>query len=163
MTCLWHAVPIGIGATLVMDLWGVLRRPLFGLAPLDLRLLGRWIGHMPAGRFRHQAIHEALPVTGELGLGLATHYAIGIAFAGFLLLIAGPSWLRTPTPTAPILVGLATVLAPLLLMHPGMGAGIAAARTPRPWRARLQSLISHAVFGLGLYLSALATLPLRAP
>jgi len=32
-----------------------------------------------------------------------------------------------------------------------MGAGIAASRTPRPGAARLQSLVTHAVFGLGLY------------
>ena len=30
---------------------------------------------------------------------------------------------------------------------------IAASCTPRPWAARLQSLLSHAVFGLSLYLA----------
>lgn len=42
-------------------------------------------------------------------------------------------------------------------MQPGMGAGIAASRTPNPRAARLQSLVTHAVFGLGLYLAGLAT------
>jgi hypothetical protein len=36
-------------------------------------------------------------------------------------------------------------------MQPGMGAGIAASRTPRPAAARVQSLITHTVFGVGLY------------
>jgi len=47
----------------------------------------------------------------------------------------------------------ATVImdAPFFLMQPGMGAGIATSKTPRPNAARLQSLITHAVFGLGLY------------
>jgi len=31
------------------------------------------------------------------------------------------------------------------------GTGIAASRTPRPAAARLQSLVTHGVFGLGLY------------
>ena len=35
-----------------------------------------------------------------------------------------------------------------------MGAGIAASRTPRPNAARLQSLVTHAVFGLGLFATA---------
>jgi hypothetical protein len=35
-----------------------------------------------------------------------------------------------------------------------MGAGVAARRTPRPGAARLQSLVTHAVFGLGLYTAA---------
>jgi hypothetical protein len=37
------------------------------------------------------------------------------------------------------------------LMQPGMGAGIAASRMPRPSAARLQSLITHGIFGVGLY------------
>lgn len=39
-------------------------------------------------------------------------------------------------------------------MQPAMGAGIAAANTPTPWKNRLRSLANHAVFGLGLYLAA---------
>jgi hypothetical protein len=39
-------------------------------------------------------------------------------------------------------------------MQPGMGAGVAASRTPRPGAARMQSLVTHAVFGLGLFLAA---------
>jgi nitrous oxidase accessory protein NosD len=42
-------------------------------------------------------------------------------------------------------------------MQPGMGAGIAASRTPKPAVARINSLLTHATFGLGLYLAALAT------
>jgi DMSO reductase anchor subunit len=36
-------------------------------------------------------------------------------------------------------------------MQPGMGAGIAASRTRNPWSARLQSLVTHTIFGMGLY------------
>jgi hypothetical protein len=43
------------------------------------------------------------------------------------------------------------VAAPFLVLQPGMGAGIAASRTPRPAAARFQSVITHAIFGLGLY------------
>ena len=50
-----------------------------------------------------------------------------------------------------LLVGIGSVAAPFLVMQPGMGAGIAASRTPRPAAARLQSLVTHAIFGLGLY------------
>ena len=52
-----------------------------------------------------------------------------------------------------LLVGIGTVVAPFLLMQPGMGAGVAASRTPRPAAARVQSLVTHAIFGLGLYAS----------
>jgi Protein of unknown function (DUF2938) len=42
------------------------------------------------------------------------------------------------------------------LLETGMGAGIAASRTPRPAAARLQSIVTHIVFGLGLYAAARA-------
>jgi hypothetical protein len=41
-------------------------------------------------------------------------------------------------------------------MQPAFGLGIAASKAPNPRHARLRSVLSHALFGLGLYLSALA-------
>ena len=92
---------------------------------------------------------------GESALGWGAHYLIGMAFAS-LMLLWGEAWIRQPTLAPALLVGALTVAAPFLVMQPAMGAGIAASRTPRPGAARLQSLINHCVFGLGLYLSALA-------
>lgn len=153
MNHLLHAAVIGIGATLLMDGWGLVRRPLLGFPPLDYALLGRWFAHMATGRFRHEAIAKSAPVRGERWLGAAGHYLIGIAFAGLLLVVAGAAWLHRPTLGPALLVGVGTVVAPLLIMQPAMGAGIAASRTPRPGAARLQSLLSHAIYGLGLYLA----------
>lgn len=141
----------GIGATLVMDLWGLARKPLLGIPAPDYGLVGRWLGHMRQGRFRHDAIAKAAPVTGERVIGWTAHYLIGIAFAAALIAIWGHAWLEHPTPGPALITGLVTVTAPFLLMQPGMGAGIAASRTPNPGKARVQSLITHAVFGLGLY------------
>ena len=144
---------IGIGATAVMDLWGVIRKPLLGLAPPNYALVGRWIGHMTHGQFRHEAIAKSAPAHGEHALGWAVHYLTGIAFAAVLIGICGLEWVRQPTPGPALVVGIGTVAAPFLLMQPGMGAGIAASRTPRPGSARLQSVITHAVFGSGLYVA----------
>lgn len=144
---------IGIGATAVMDVWGVVRKPLLGIAPPDYGLVGRWLAHMPSGRFRHDAIAKAQPMRGERLIGWLAHYLTGIAYAGILIGIWGHDWIQQPTPGPALLVGIVTVAAPFLLMQPGMGAGIAAARTPKPNAVRLQSLITHAVFGLGLYVT----------
>lgn len=147
---------IGMGATAVMDLWTVIRKALFGIALPNYGLVGRWIAHMRRGQFRHASIAKALPVRGESLIGWMSHYLIGIAFAAMLVGGYGLAWLRQPTLGPALAVGIATVAAPFLLMQPGMGAGIAASRTPRPGAARLNSLIMHMVFGLGLYLSASA-------
>lgn len=148
-------VLIGIGATLAMDAWGVLRRRLFGVPAPDYALVGRWLGHMPGGRFRYDAIVRSRAVRGERMLGWCMHYLTGVLFAALVPLVWGLAWLRHPTPGAALLVGVVTVAAPFLLMQPGMGAGIAASRTPRPAIARVHSLLNHLAFGAGLYLSAL--------
>lgn len=156
MTLLALICFIGVGATAIMDLWGLLRKSLFGAPGLDYRLVGRWIAHMPQGRFRHDAITAAPAKRGERLIGWTVHYATGIAFAGLLVGLFGAEWTARPTPGPALGVGIGTVIAPFFLMQPGMGAGIAASRTPRPNAARLQSLLTHAVFGLGLYVSAWA-------
>ena len=149
-----RAVLIGVGATIVMDLWTVFRKRVFGVASLDYRMLGRWLGHLPRGQFVHDRIGETPPVRGELLLGWCAHYAIGITFALLLLILWGPGWARHPTLLPALIVGLGTVIAPLFILQPAMGAGIAASKTPRPNVARLRSLLTHTVYGIGLYLSA---------
>ena len=66
----------------------------------------------------------------------------------------GPGWLRHPTIGPALALGIATVAAPFFVMQPGMGMGVAASRAPRPAAARLQSLLTHAIFGAGLYATA---------
>jgi hypothetical protein len=149
---------IGAAATAAIDLWSVARRRLLDVPPPDYGMVGRWLAHMVlSGRFRHDRIAAAPPVRAERLAGWTAHYLIGIAFAALLPLVWGPEWLRQPTLVPALLVGVGTVAAPLLLMQPGMGAGIAASRTPRPAAARLQSLVTHTIFGLGLYAAALVT------
>lgn len=149
-----HSLFIGAGATTLLDLWSLVRSRLGAPFP-DYGLVGRWFAHMARGRFRHDAIAKAAPMTAELWIGWLAHYAIGVAFAAALLAIWGLDWARNPTPGPALIVGMVSVLAPFLLMQPGMGAGIAARQTPRPWVARWRSLVTHAVFGVGLYLAAL--------
>lgn len=148
---------IGIGATAVQDVWSAALKRLLGVMPLNWAMVGRWVGHFPRGRFAHENIAKAEAIPGELALGWLAHYAIGIAFAALLLGLTGLDWARQPTPLPAMLVGIATILAPFLIMQPAFGLGIAAARTAQPTVARLRSLLTHTVFGIGLYLAALAT------
>lgn len=151
MDYLLCALIVGGGATAATDAWGIARKRLLGIPPPDYGLVGRWLAWMPRGRFRHESIAAATPVRHERLIGWTAHYLIGVAFAGVLLGVCGLTWIREPTISPALLVGIGTVTAPFLLMQPGMGAGIAARRTPRPAAARLQSLITHAIFGVGLY------------
>ena len=148
-------VLVGVGATAVMDLWLLLLKRL-GVPVSSFALIGRWVGHFIHGRFAHPAIGKAPPVRGELALGWTVHYATGIAYAGLLVALRGVGWLRAPSALPAVLFGAATVLVPLFVMQPAMGAGFAAMKTATPLRNCLRSLANHAVFGLGLFLSAVA-------
>jgi len=150
-------VIIGLLATALTDLWALARRRLLGTPFPDFGLVGRWIGWIPRGRFRHQRIAAAAPVAGERLIGWTAHYLIGVCFASLPPALWGAQWLEHPRLVPALIVGIATVAAPFLLMQPGMGAGFAASRTPRPAAARIQSVITHTVFGLGLYAAALLT------
>jgi Protein of unknown function (DUF2938) len=150
-----RAALIGIGATVVLDLWALFLKRFFGLPSLNYGMLGRWFGHFPRRRFVHDNIAEASPVRGELIIGWGAHYAIGITFAALLLAIWGLDWARHPTPLPALIVALVTLVAPFFIMQPGMGAGIAASKTPNPNVARLRSIVTHTVYGIGLYGSAL--------
>ena len=144
---------IGILATAVMDLWVLVLQRL-NVPTLNMAFIGRWVGHLARGRVAHAAIARAAPVPGELALGWLTHYAVGIVFAGLLVATQGLGWVRSPSLLPALCLGVATVAAPWFVMQPAMGAGIAARKTPTPWRNRLRSLVNHTVFGAGLYLAA---------
>ncbi len=145
---------VGSGATLLMDAWLVLLRRGFGVRTLDYAMLGRWLGHIPRGTWAHASIAKAAPVPGERVLGWCVHYAIGVTFAALLLAVEGLGWARSPSLRPALLVGILTVAAPLFVLQPALGYGVASSRAPDPGAARLRSLLTHTVYGLGLYVSA---------
>jgi len=150
-----ETLAIGIGATLVMDLWNLFLKRTFGIPSLNYCLLGRWLRHMPEGTFRHASIAAAPQKRLECSTGWIAHYTIGVVFAaGFVILTSG-DWLEQPTLVPALLYGIGTVVFPFFLLQPSFGLGIAGSRTPSPTRTRLKSLVTHTVFGVGLYLSAL--------
>lgn len=146
-------VLIGIGATAFMDVW-LFALTLLGVPGPSFALIGRWVGHMSRGQFAHAGIAKAAAIPAELALGWTTHYGIGIAYAGVLIGLLGIEWARQPTLLPALMFGVATVAAPLFVMQPAMGAGIAASRTPTPLKNCLRSAANHAVFGTGLYITA---------
>lgn len=146
---------IGIGATILIDLWALFLARLFGQNRPNWALVGRWFGHLREGEVFHEDIALAEPCAGELGLGWTGHYVVGAIYGVAFVLMAGQGWLAEPRLLPAWLFGIATLAFGWFLLQPGMGLGWAASRTPQPGKVRLLNLVSHSVFGLGLYLSAL--------
>jgi hypothetical protein len=150
-----RAVAIGVGATVVMDLWAVLLQRLFKVQPSNWALVVRWVGHFTNGQFVHDKIADARPVRAELALGWIVHYLTGITYGALLLGIWGLDWARRPTLLPALILSLVALVAPFFVLQPGMGLGVAGAKTPNPSATRARSALNHVVFGLGLYVSAL--------
>lgn len=151
---LFYSFVLGIGATIVMDLWALFLKRVFNVQPLNWAMVGRWVGNMPSGRFYYQSIIQAPIVKHEKAIGWLIHYLAGVALAMLLLLVVGKGWLLVPTVQEALGFGIATVLLPFLIMQPCLGFGFFARKTPNPMNARMLSLLAHAMFGLGLFISA---------
>jgi hypothetical protein len=149
------ALAIGIGASLLMDLWNLFLKRAFGIPSLNYCLLGRWLRHMEGGTLRHVSIAAAPQKPFECTVGWFAHYTIGVLLALGFLVLASSDWLVRPTLLPALLYGIGTVVFPFFILQPSFGLGIAAARAPEPAQARLKSLVTHTMFGIGLYVTAL--------
>ncbi|WP_448547881.1 DUF2938 domain-containing protein [Thalassotalea fusca] len=155
LTMIINALTIGIGATIIMDIWGILLKHILGIAGLNYALVGRWIGHMRFGQLKHQKIMAATPIKHESLIGWVVHYFTGIVFAIVFVAIVNENWISSPRLLPAMVFGAITVIFPYFVMQPCLGMGLAASKTPAPNIARLKSMITHLIFGSGLYLSAL--------
>lgn len=151
---IFGAIAIGLGASLIMDLWNFFLKRVFGIPSLNYCLLGRWLCHMPEGTLRHASITVAPQKPNECMVGWIAHYTIGVLFALVFVALAPRDWLTCPTLLPALLYGIGTVLFPFFIMQPSLGFGIASARTAKPVQARLKSIATHTVFGFGLYVCA---------
>ncbi len=146
---------IGIGGTLVLDIYAGLLAKFFDLPATNWRLVGRWVGHMKSGQFYQPALPKVEKIPGELGIGWVVHYLIGIAYGLILMVSVNTQWLDLPTILPTLLVSWFGIVAPFFIMMPGMGAGMAGAKTPNPPVTRIKSFVGHTIFGLGMFLTAL--------
>jgi hypothetical protein len=112
--------------------------------------------HMSEGLLKHPSIAAAPHKSHECAVGWVAHYTIGVVFAVVLIVSTSGDWLARPTVLPALLFGLGTVVFPFFILQPSLGLGIAASRAPNPAQTRLKSLATHIVFGLGLYVCALA-------
>jgi len=149
------AVVVGLGATVVMDLWALFLKRAFNIPLPNYCFVGRWLRHMTDGVFKHPSISAAAEKPAECTIGWIAHYTIGVLFAFALVALTTPQWLQSPTPMPALIFGIVTVGMPFFIMHPSFGLGLAASKAPSPSQARLRSLMNHAAFGVGLYVSAL--------
>ena len=152
---IWRGIVIGIGATVLMDIWAIVLNRFFGQAPANWAPVGRWFYHLKNGKVFHDSIGNAAPYEHELALGWISHYVTGIVYGLALAIIMGQPWLAAPTFIPAWILGIVTVGAGWFLLQTGLGIGWAASKTANPNKVRAMNLIAHTVFAIGLYGTAL--------
>jgi hypothetical protein len=145
---------IGIGATALMDIWALGLKAALAIPLANWALVGRWFWHLGSGKVFHDDIGKARPYAHELALGWFAHYAIGVFYAGILIL-AVPDWTAAPSFLPAWILGIVTIGAGWFLLQPGMGAGWAASKRSNANQIRLLNFLGHTVFAIGLYGMAL--------
>lgn len=150
-----YGIIIGLGATVVFDLWGLLLKMIFKIQPSNICLVGRWFLYMKEGKFTHSNLGKAEPKKYECSAGWAAHYMIGSSLGIIFILLTGSAWAESPSVLPAILFGVFSVIAPLFIMQPAFGFGFAGSKTPNPLQTGLRSILNHTAFGFGLYFSAL--------
>jgi hypothetical protein len=147
-----QSLVIGVFATIAIDIWASALKFGLHLPTTDWAMVGRWFGHMPGGRLIHRPIGVSPPIRHELAIGWVAHYIIGILYAFLYLCIMRTVLSKQVSLASAVVFGLTTVLAPWLVLQPGLGLGVFASRAPRPNLIRIISLSVHLVFGASLYL-----------
>lgn len=143
-------VSVGIVATAMLDLWALLLNRMLGLPATNWGHVGRWVAGIPWGFYRAAPIAACPAVSFERSIGWTFHYLIGIAYAWIYLGILDVASMVASLGSA-ALFGLATVLAPWLILQPGLGIGFFASRAPKPNLTRALNVLAHLVFGVGLF------------
>lgn len=154
---------VGILATLTMDVGGLigLRLGIGGRGPRRTGpdLIGRWVGYLFRGKFKHTDILQTPPLRGEIILGGAAHYSIGIVltllYIGILLVAHAK-----PTVLSAFFYGVATTVFSWFILFPSEGMGWLGRDAPGDAHMPRFSLYNHIVFGLGLALWMMVLRPL---
>jgi hypothetical protein len=152
---IWRGVVIGIGATILMDVWAVILWKVFGQGAPNWAPVGRWCWHLKSGKVFHDDIGKAAPYANEQALGWFFHYLVGAVYGLVLAVFMGAAWLANPTFLPAWIWGIVTVAGGWFLLQPGLGIGWAASKTPNPTKVRVMNLIGHTVFAIGMWATAL--------
>lgn len=148
---IWRGILIGIGATVVMDIWAVVFSFFLGQERPNWGLIGRWVWHLQNGQIFHDDIEQSLPYQREIMLGWAFHYVIGIIYGVLFAFCVGVFWFISPTFLPAWIFGMVTILAGWLILQPGIGIGLAASNLSNANTVRISNIIAHTFFAVGMY------------
>ncbi|MCJ2181306.1 DUF2938 domain-containing protein [Novosphingobium sp. 1949] len=151
------ALVVGIGATVVLDLWALALRHALGVAGANWGIVGRWLMGLGSGNVIYRGTDLSAPTRAEKALGWAFHYLVGLGYAALYPLVWGAGFLNAPRVLPVVLVGFVfSTLAGLVVLTPCLGGGVFARKAPDQPRRIALSLVNHTVFAVAQFALARA-------
>jgi len=148
----WQMLLAGVIATASMDVLSAIAIRIRLIAPLAPNLIGRWFASVARAHLLHEDIARAASTSNELAIAIPGHYAIGMFLTALFVLMANRIGWQARGLSQALAFGVCTNVFPWLLMFPAMGYGLFGAHGPAGTRLFVSSLVSHAFFGLGIWL-----------
>ncbi|MBC8719226.1 DUF2938 domain-containing protein [Ochrobactrum sp. Marseille-Q0166] len=144
-------IAIGIGATVVMDVWAMVFARFPGQSRPNWGLVGRWFWHLRHGQICHDDISKSPAFSHEVALGWLGHYVVGVLYGIIFAMYGGSAWFANPLFLPAWIFGILTVAAGWFLLQPGLGIRWAASRLPNANNVRILNVVAHTFFALGMY------------
>jgi len=151
MEVLIKILMIGVFATVMMDIWATFSNRVLKFPRTNWAMVGRWLGHIPKGKFFHNPVSDSPEIKYENGLGWAFHYFIGIVYATFYVAMVLRGFDGSASLITAWFFGLVTIISPWFILQPALGLGVCAIKAPKPNMVRFQNFAIHSVFGIALY------------
>jgi hypothetical protein len=148
---IWRTLLTGAVATATMDVLSAVAMRLRIISPLPPTLIGRWFVSIARAHPIHTDIARAAAADHELAIAIPVHYAIGLTLAALYLRAANQVGWSAGNIAIALAFGVSTSALPWLLMFPAMGYGLFGSHGPAGTRLFLSSLITHAFFGIGMW------------
>ncbi|MBV1914519.1 MAG: DUF2938 domain-containing protein [Pseudomonadales bacterium] len=142
---------VGVLATVAIDIWATFANKMFKLPRTNWAMVGRWLGHIPSGKFTHISISSSPTIKYENTVGWVFHYSIGLSYAALYIGLVFTFLDGIPTLLSAWVFGLVTILSPWFVMQPCLGMGVCAVKAPEPNLVRINNFIIHSIFGIALY------------
>ena len=147
-----HGLVAGIIATVLFDIYQIALNYAYGINKTKWNLVGRYfIGLKNNTYFREDLINDSSEKY-ELIYGYLIHYAIGIIF-GFFYILINIIIFEEPSILIALVFGFTTILVIWCIMMPfAYNLGFFASKSDEKYQLIVQGLLAHFVFGTGLFI-----------
>ena len=151
----FNGIVTGIIATIIFDIFQFSLSYAYNINKPRWDLVGRYFIGLKEKKFFREDIENEDQINNELFIGYFVHYAIGIIY-GIFYVILNLFLSNNPSLYLALIIGFLTVLGAWCIMMPyAYNIGFFASKKEEQKQIIVQNLIAHFIFGVGLYIGYL--------